>query len=198
MPPQHLDQARGRAGPHQGRPAAEEERARCLRGRLRVALEGVAEPGVVLEPARDPRPERVSSAGTLVPGDRTGQHRRQPEVAGRSRFDQQAALPQAVQVIGAGPDRHAIEQSDIDAGCQRCHREDPPGQCILVRDQFPGEGLPELTPAVPQALELTAVVGGIQPFEPVEEQLERGRPPLGQRPALPGQVRRRAGQPQAV
>ena len=71
------------------------------------------------------------------------------------------------------------------------------GLGILAGDQFLGEGLPELAPAVPQPPELTAMVGGIQPFQPVKEQLERGRPALRQRPALLGQVRRRAGQSQA-
>ena len=127
MPWRRSTSIRRAAAPPAPAPARSgQERARHLGGRLRVALEGVAEPGVVLEPARDLLPERVGPAA-LRARRRTGQHRRQPVIAGRPGFDQQAPLLQALEVIGCGPDRHALEQPDIDARCQRCHRQDPPG-----------------------------------------------------------------------
>ena len=145
-----------------------------------MALKGLLEPGVVLEPARDLPPERAGVAGALVPGDGARQHRRQPVMAGFAGLDEQAPVVQGLEIAGGGRDRDTGEEPDIDARCQRCDRQDPPRCGLLARDQVPGKGFPRVAAAVPQPPELPAMVGGIQPFEPVQEQLERSGPAAGQ------------------
>jgi hypothetical protein len=83
----------------------------------------------------------------------------------------------------------------VDAGRHRRDREDAPGRLVLAGDQIPRECLPQVPAAVPEAAELTLMIGRIQPFEPVQEQLERGGPAPGQRPALLRQMFRRSAEP---
>jgi hypothetical protein len=49
--------------------------------------------------------------------------------------------------------------------------EDPPGRQVLASHQILGKCLPYVATAVPETTEFTVTVGGIQPFEPVQEQL---------------------------
>ena len=188
MPSQHLDQAGRRAVPDQGRPAPAEERPREVPGSVRVAFKGFLEPRVVLEPARDLLSERLGLTRSVAAGRGAGQDRRQAVVARLARLDEQPPFLQAVEIIGRGLDGETLEQPDVDARRERRDRKDPPRSGALASDQIPREGLPHVAAAVPEAPECAPMFGGIQPFEPVQQQLQRGGPAPGQRPALPRQV----------